>query len=555
MLDKLLGDRKYFKILFIIYLFTNTLALGYFGIQFNPLCLIVFGYAFLIMIYSLIKGELVYSKNHLLVIGLYGVLLFIATYLNKDYSSHNSLVIAGMQLIIFILIFAQPKSMTLKKMKQELQMIIPLTCVLVGIASFLSLGMYFFNISGARYGWYIGLVGSRLFGVYFNCNPASFLAIIVILLSLIAIKNHYKGRFLYFINIFVQLGYIILTQCRAAIIILAIVVTAVLYYHFFRAKEMSRMKKVFLNLAMCTCILFGTAIVNEVAFIIPELQGATEEDGGRFQLSKVHDIITLTMSGELQNIPKIIHLVDDVSSGRITLAKDSIHVWQKSPIQGIGAGNFRTMLVDVTGTDNWGQQLLHSHNVFLESLVTAGVFGFLLFIIFFIKTLFTTRDIFMKYKNKKSYYIVLLFIMIYVSEFIGGMFDFGVFYVYSLSATLAWLFLGYIYWLNDQPDMSLVENTNVAVFNKYSLISIQYKKEDIDDLKPEFVVLNTGYVNDDYIMRVQYILGNSKFVYDVYYTLHDKIRNQDVIDKELAREFYSLINDEMNTIYEQSRIQ
>ena len=230
-------------------------------------------------------------------------------------------------------------------------------------------------------------------------------------------------------------------------------------------------------------------------------------------------------------------------------------LWQKSPIQGIGAGNFRTMLVDVTGTDNWGQQLLHSHNVFLESLVTAGVFGFLLFIIFFIKTLFTTRDIFMKYKNKKSYYIVLLFIMIYVSEFIGGMFDFGVFYVYSLSATLAWLFLGYIYWLNDQPDMSLVENTNVAVFNKYSLISIQYKKEDIDDLKPEFVVLNTGYVNDDYIMRVQYILGNSKFVYDVYYTLHDKIRNQDVIDKELAREFYSLIKDEMNTIYEQSRIQ
>ena len=34
MLDKLLGDRKYFKLLFIVYLFTNTLALGYFGITF-----------------------------------------------------------------------------------------------------------------------------------------------------------------------------------------------------------------------------------------------------------------------------------------------------------------------------------------------------------------------------------------------------------------------------------------------------------------------------------------------------------------------------------------
>lgn len=554
MLDKLLGDRKYFKLLFIVYLFTNTLALGYFGITFNPLCLFVFGYGIVIFIYNLIKGEFFYSKNHLLIIGLYGLLLFIATYLNKDYSNKNSFLIAGMQIIIFLLIFGQPKSMTLKKLKQELQCIIPLTCILVGIASFISLGMYFLNISGTQNGWYIGLVGTRLFGVYFNCNPASFLAVIVILLSLVAIKNHYKGEFLYYMNIVIQLGYIILTQCRAAIIILAIVVTAVLYYHFFRSKEMSKVKKICLNLVMCLCILSGTVVVNKVAFIIPQLQGATEEDGGRFQLSKLKEIVSLTMSGELQNIPKIIHLVDEVSSGRVTLAKDSLDVWQKSPIQGIGAGNFRPMLVDTTSDDTWGQQILHSHNVFLESLITAGVFGFLLFFIFFIKTLFTTRDILIKYKNKKSYYIILLFIMIYVSEFIGGLLDFGVFYVYSLSATLAWLFLGYIYWLNDQPDMSLVDNTNIAVFNKYELLSIQYQKQEIDVLKPEFVVLETKYQEDDYIMKVQYLLGESSFVYDVYYTLHDNKRDEDIIEKELARDFYSLIKDEMTNIYEQSHI-
>ena len=35
----------------------------------------------------------------------------------------------------------------------------------------------------------------------------------------------------------------------------------------------------------------------------------------------------------------------------------------------------------------------------------------------------------------------MIFTLIVVSEFIGGMFDYGVFYVYSLSATLCWLFL------------------------------------------------------------------------------------------------------------------
>lgn len=555
MLDKILGDRKYFKMLMILYVFTNTLALGYFGIHFNPLCVIVFIYGIILLVYQLFKGELVYSKNHILLIGLYGVLLLIATYMNKDYSHLNSYIVSGMQILIFLLMFGQPKSMSLKKLKKELQAIIPLSCFLVGVASLISLGMYFLNISGEQNGWYIGLVGTRLFGVYFNCNPASFLAVIVILLSLVAIKNHYKGEIFYFINIFIQLGYIILTQCRAAIIILAVVITAVLYYHFFRSKEMSKVKKICINLVMCTCILSGTVIVNKVAFIIPQLQGADEEDGsGRFQLSKIKEIVSLTMTGELQNIPKIIHLVDEVSSGRITLAKDSIKVWEKSPIRGIGTSNFRSMLVDVTSNDNWGQQILHSHNVFLESLITAGIFGFLLFFLFFIKTLFTTRDVLMKYKNKKSYYIILLFIMIFVSEFIGGLLDFGIFYVYSLSATLAWTFLGYIYWLNDQPDLSLADNTHVAVFNKYQLLSINYQNEDIDVLKPEFVVLNNEYINDDYIMKVKYLLGNSSFVYDLYYTLNDKNRDYEILDKELARDFYNLIKDEMKDIYNQSNI-
>ena len=341
MLDKILGERKYFKLLFIFYVFINTLALGYFGIDFNPLSIVVLIYGTLILIYSIIKNQFFYSKNHLLLIGLYGILLFVATYLNKDYSTRNSLLIAVMQLFIFILIFAQPKSMTLKKLKQELHTIIPFTCFLVGGASLISLFMYFLNISGSQNGWYIGLVGDRLFGVYFNCNPASFLAIIVILMSMIAIRNHYEYSFLYIVNIGIQLSYIILTQCRAAIIILAIILTSVVYYRFFRAKELSNVKRVCLNVGMCLCLLLGTRIVQEVAFIIPQIQGAREETDSRFQLEKIKEIISLTMTGELQNIPKIINLADEVSSGRITLAKDSLKVWQQSPIQGIGAGNFR----------------------------------------------------------------------------------------------------------------------------------------------------------------------------------------------------------------------
>ena len=551
MLNQILGKRKYFKLLFILYVFINTLALGYFGIDFNPLSIVVLVYGIFIFVYNVIKKDIFYTNNHLLLISLYGILLFVATYFNKTYSTMNSFMIAIMQLFIFILIFAQPKSMTLKTLKQELHTIIPFTCFLVGSASLISLFMYFLNISGSQNGWYIGLVADRLFGVYFNCNPASFLAIIVILMSMIAIKNHYEYSFLYMINIGIQLSYIILTQCRAAIIILAVILTAVAYYRFFRVKELSTFKRISLNIGICLCMLLGTKVIQEVAFMIPQIQGAQEESDSRFQLAKIKEIVALTMTGQLQNIPKIITLADEVSSGRITLAKDSLKVWQQSPIQGVGAGNFRDMLIDVSHDDNWGQQILHSHNVFMETLVTAGILGCFLFVLFFIKTLFVSRDILLKYRNKKSYFIVLLFIMIFVSEFIGGLFDFGVFYVYSLSATLAWLFLGYIYWLNDQSDMSLIDDSETAVFNKYELLSIVYHKEELESLKPEFEIIESSYHKHDYVMKVKYYLGQSSFTYNVYYTLYDQ---NDDLDKRLARDFYSLIEDEIKGIYNQSHI-
>ena len=168
--------------------------------------------------------------------------------------------------------------------------------------------------------------------------------------------------------------------------------------------------------------------------------------------------------------------------------------------------------------------------------------------------MFVIRDILNKYKNKRAYFIILLFIMIFLSEFIGGFFDFGVFYVYSLSATLAWMFLGYTYWLNDQPDMPLVDHSQSVTFNRYELISIQYRHEDIKLIKPEFVILNTRDYLDDYIIQVQYMLGKSTFIYDLYYSLNKKKKDNETLNKTLVKEFYPLIEDEIKSIYAQSEI-
>lgn len=198
------------------------------------------------------------------------------------------------------------------------------------------------------------------------------------------------------------------------------------------------------------------------------------------------------------------------------------------------------------GNDNIANQILHSHNIFLETLVTTGIFGFIVFFIFLLKSLFIIRDTLVKYENKGSYYMVLMFVMVFVIEFIGSLFDFGIFYNYSLSSSLAWIFLGYIYWLSKEEDYALIDNISKAIFNKYELVSINYQQEDLDILKPTYTILNQEKINDDYIITVLYRLGKSEFTYRVYYSMkQDNLR----LNETLMKDFYYIIKDDIEHIY------
>ena len=79
--------------------------------------------------------------------------------------------------------------------------------------------MYLVHFSSLANGWTLGMVGNRLFGIYFNSNPAAFLACITIVLALVAVRQKFKGKYWYLANIGIQLVYILLTRCRAALII------------------------------------------------------------------------------------------------------------------------------------------------------------------------------------------------------------------------------------------------------------------------------------------------------------------------------------------------
>lgn len=442
---KMIFNRKYFKLCFIIYMFINTLALGYLGIETNYLFIPLLLWAFLIIGHELYQHEFRFKNNYSLFMILQGIILIIATFKN-DYSDLNSYVIALMQLVIYLLIFNNPKSMSQTTIKEEVSIIIPVVNLLVGLASFVSIVMYLVHFSNVANGWNLGMVGNRLCGVYFNSNPASFLACITIVLALLGIREKLPGRIGYAINIGIQIIYILLAKCRSSLIILVIIFIMVAYYFLVRRKPYSFIKRIFLTTSLCLAIAISAIVFEKVVEAIPKFQGITISETSRFQFDELMEASKLLVSGNYEDFNQGLNIIDDVSNGRVSLTKTALEIWHNEPIIGIGANNFKKIGSQETDTiDYWSIQMVHSHNVFLETLVATGLIGFVLFVIFFIKAVMMIFKTLKLSHGKEIYFIAQMFSMIVLCEFIGGLSDYGVFYIYSLSATLAWCFLGYLF--------------------------------------------------------------------------------------------------------------
>lgn len=441
---KWIFDRSYFRLFFIFVVFLNTLSLRFFGIEQNPLYPLVFLWGFIIFIYDIYKECWRKTRVGLLVI--YGASLIVATLANRTYSTLDSYQLAFLQLIIFWLIFMNPRERSFISIKNEIRLIIPWVSFLTSIASAVSLVMFFLNVSLTRNGMAIGLVGDRLFGIYFNCNPAAFLACISMVLSLWAFYHRYHFRHFYLLNGIIQLFYIVLTGCRTAILILSFYSVLVLYQTLFKKHSFSSLKRWLFSFLTILLIFIGSNVTQIFKIINPQREIVQVEN--RLQLEKIEEMVWLFIEDPIENSKEIAKLADDVSSGRVELVYDALEIWKTSPLLGVGANNFRTIGLDINPDSSVlkGEHVVHTHNVFLESLVTAGIVGLISFSVFFVQSVFNFRDVLKKYTGTSTYNIVLLCLFIVVTEVIGGMFDYGVFYVYSLSTTLAWLFLGYAYW-------------------------------------------------------------------------------------------------------------
>ena len=221
-------------------------------------------------------------------------------------------------------------------------------------------------------------------------------------------------------------------------------VLMIIYYFLIRRKVYATYKKILFIVSLSCIIAFLSIFGQQITKIVPMFQGFTTEETSRFQIGKLEEAMHLLVSGNREDFNKGLTIIDDVSNGRISLTKTAFEVWKTKPLIGVGANNFKKIGSQETDIlEYWAVQVVHSHNVFLEALVATGLVGFVLFVIFFIKCVLMCFNVLSH--GKAVYFIIQMFVVIVLSEFIGSLSDYGVFYIYSLSATLAWCFLGYLF--------------------------------------------------------------------------------------------------------------
>ncbi|MGL5540073.1 MAG: O-antigen ligase family protein [Erysipelotrichaceae bacterium] len=442
---RLLSNQSVYKLFFVVAIFFNTLHLQGFGMTINPLIPLALVWGVGLLGFQIVRKEVAWKRYGLGWLTLYLGCVSIGTMTNP-FQSSASWQLLLLQALIFFLLFANANTTSKEALHTEMLRINTVMSLLMFAASGVSIALFLGNVSYNVNGVTLGLVGNRLFGVYFNPNPASFLAIMAILFSLMAIGNPTKYKPFYVGNIVVQVVYILLSNCRMALLILWIIGLVLVDTFFLKRKQYPLWRQVSITLLVSVGFFYGTAMLKDVLFWIPQAQGAIFEEGGRFQMETLREILLLAKTGVWASKEEMLALANDVSSGRIELYLNALHAWRLHPLFGIGMGTFTQTLRFVNpGSAIMQFDILHAHNVFLESLVSAGIVGFVAFGSFVLKSAKVMRERLRTYEYDATHIAMVFIALVVFVDFAGSLLDYGVFYVYTNSSVLFWVYLGYLF--------------------------------------------------------------------------------------------------------------
>lgn len=380
-LGKLIDNYDIYLLILLCSSFYNSLYYHPFNITKNWFFMIAALWAGFIIIINLKKKE--YSEKSFKWACLFFISFFVSTLLNISGLNTESFVnLYVTAMFVFSVYFHGI----------QIDKILKVLIAINFLFSIISLLMFVLNIYYTSQFVVIGYDGVRLYGIYNNPNTLGTIAGLSFFLSLYFIKNKQSIKF-YTINCVLMLIMLFLSHSRNAALFFCI--TLIIYCFFMIFKNLTMEKRL-------TFILAGFLLV--VLVIVASITNET-----------------------------LYSLLNQLSSNRLRIWKDSLEIFLHRPIFGFGVSSLFNQFCNVMQQNQHIiclDYITSGHNLLVDLLFMGGITGLATFIVFLINCLSQLNE---------SFSLELLIVLLYI--LFVSMLDYGILFSNSLIALVFWIVL------------------------------------------------------------------------------------------------------------------
>ena len=413
--------------------------------------------------------RLIHLKNYIktpyiFVLAAFCLSALISMLINRQYGFKENLITLILWCIYFFLLYTNDIRREKKKIIKECEVLGIILLVYMAVCTIIAFVMMFTGYSNRQiasdgYELFSGFSIGRLWGMFLNPNSAAVTACIAIILSVYFIfKNkHLIWRIVLVANILLQMFYIIFSDSRIGRVCLCALAGVLV---MLKGLYALRGRKWFLKVV----VILAAVAAAGIAFWIPgqvkqqynvwvaERSIANESDDVKQQIEeeiKNNNYSAVKNNGSTNIIERGYDMSGDISNRRFDVWKSGLEIFMAEPVFGV---SFRGMteyalehLPDTYLVNNDYKQMDTLDNEIMNILVSQGIVGIVLLIIFVVGVLVLVLPQMVRAKEDTDFWI-LCFAIVFILC-ISAMTVSTMFYNSTPNANCFWIFLGALVYL------------------------------------------------------------------------------------------------------------
>lgn len=401
------------------------------------------------------KDYLKDKKNILLI--LFSFSFLISTLVMYKYGIYKNIRLLIFTLFQFFILYLYNKDNTKEEIEKKIK--IYLYCFLVGTFILTSISMihlfmrYSYIISKKNVADIIfGFTWGRLFGAYWDPNIASVICCVslAIIIYMIGETKKILLKIFWILFAFMQSFYIVLSDSRTGKICLMVTIVSYAVFHFVKLISTKKYKKInqfyfrmFVGIA--GSFILAISVPTAVKFSYNKIVPLIDKDATNVLVIKKDGVEIKEKTSS--KISRGYDIEGDISNRRFDIWKNGIDIFKKNILFGVSRANIINYTLEYMPKsyivkNSQGMQFSSMHNLYVDIIVSQGLFGILTFIAFI------TLSCINLFKNRKRIFeqtkYSVMFISIILTVFASTLVMTEIIYVDSPISTMFWIGLGYL---------------------------------------------------------------------------------------------------------------